>query len=82
MSRRRIRSTRPLECPGNPSAAGVDIVFPWCAPAPVLYDQKDQFDVDRRYRAVSANVTKDACPFTPYRHDGPAEGGPGVTVTR
>jgi len=82
MSRRRIRSTRPLECPGNPSAADVDIVLPWCAPAPLLYDQKDQFDVDRRYRAVSANVTKDARPFAPYRHDGPAEGGSGVTVTR
>ena len=40
----------------------VDMLFPWCAPAPLFYDQGDQLDVDRRYGAEGANVTKDDSP--------------------
>src|SRR5580765_8594169 len=72
ISRRRMRSMRPSVCPWIPSA-GVVIAFPPGAPRHLqFYGQKDQVDLDRRYRSACGIVAKDARGSASYRHDGPA----------
>src|SRR5712671_847290 len=80
ISRRRMRSIRWSGCPWRPSA-GVVIAVPHGAPRHLLlYDQKDQVDLDRKYRLAGGIVTTDARRSASYLHGGSAEHGPEETV--
>src|SRR3989454_4886163 len=80
ISRRRMRSMRRSGCPWEPSV-GVVIAVPHGASRHLLlYVQKDQVDLGRRYRATGGIVATDARRSASYLHGGSAEHGPEETI--